>query len=197
MSTGFPKGEWMDKFETLTKRTPASLLNEVNVDEQTKAVDFTELYHETANSIFRYLYSRVRNAQDAEDLTSQTFLAAYENLSKLHDPDKFTSWVFTIARNKAYDFFRKSRRHPTVEFDEELDQASDDARKLSRKDKDRLIDLEHLIIHLAPREQEYLRLRIVAELPFAEIASILKKPETRIKKRYYRLLDRLQAQMEQ
>jgi RNA polymerase sigma-70 factor (ECF subfamily) len=84
-----------------------------------------------------------------------------------------------------------------VEFDEELDQASDDARKLSRKDKDRLIDLEHLIIHLAPREQEYLRLRIVAELPFAEIASILKKPETRIKKRYYRLLDRLQAQMEQ
>ena len=39
-------------------------------------------------------------------------------------------------------------------------------------------------------------LRIVADLPFAEIASILSEPETRIKKKYYRLLERLQAQVE-
>lgn len=186
----------MDKTEPLTKRTPASSLNEAATDKKIKAVQFTELYRETATSIFHYLCSRVGNTQDAEDLTSQTFLTAYENFPKLRDPDKFTSWIFTIARNKAYDFFRKSKRHPTVKFDEELAQPDGDKGKLSLKDKDRLLDLENLIAHLAPREQEYLRLRIVAELPFAEIAVILKKPETRIKKRYYRLLDRLQVQME-
>ncbi len=187
----------MDKSKPLTKRTLTSLLDEDREDEDKAEVNFTERYREIASSVFYYLYSRVHNVQDAEDLTAQTFLTAYESISKLRDPNKFTSWVFTIARNKAYDFFRKSKRHPTVKFDEELAQPEVDSNKLSRKDKDRLLDLENLIARLAPREQEYLRLRIVAELPWAEIASILKKPETRIKKRYYRLLERLQAQMEQ
>jgi RNA polymerase sigma-70 factor (ECF subfamily) len=138
----------------------------------------------------------VHNIKDAEDLTSQTYLAAYENISKLRDPSKFTSWVFTIARNKALDFFRKSKRHPTVKFDEEFAQTGVSKRILFQNDKERLLDLKHLINRLDQREQEYLRLRIVAQLPFAEIASILNKPEARIKKRYYRLLKSLQAQME-
>lgn len=83
-----------------------------------------------------------------------------------------------------------------MQFDEEIDQNSPYRRKFILKDKDRLIDLKSLIENLSQREQEYLRLRIVAELPWAEIASIVNQPETRIKKRYYRLLKRLQAKME-
>jgi RNA polymerase sigma-70 factor (ECF subfamily) len=84
------------------------------------AIDFTELYRRNATPIFNYLYSRVRNVADAQDLTSQTFVSALENLSRLHDLQKFTPWVFTIARNKAFDFFRKSQRRPMADFDEEL-----------------------------------------------------------------------------
>jgi RNA polymerase sigma factor (sigma-70 family) len=83
-----------------------------------------------------------------------------------------------------------------VKFDEELNPGSVNRRNSLLKDKDRLIDLKILIENLNQRQQEYLRLRIVAELPWAEIASILNQPETRIKKRYYRLLKRLQAKME-
>lgn len=139
----------------------------------------------------------MQNIHDAEDLTSQTFITTYENLPKLRDPNQFTAWVFTIARNKAYDFFRKSQRHPNVQFHEEFDQKSVNHRKFQIKNKDLLIDLKNLIQKLNPREQEYFRLRVVAELPWAEIASILNQPETRIKKRYYRLLKRLQGQMEE
>jgi RNA polymerase sigma factor (sigma-70 family) len=143
-----------------------------------------------------YLYSRVHNIADAEDLTSQTFITAFENLPRLRDPLKFTPWVFKIARNKASDFFRISQRRPITDFDEELDQTNTMGEALSQTDWDRLRDLECLISRLSPLEQEYLRLRIVAELPFAEIASILNEPETRLKKKYYRLLERLQAQVE-
>jgi DNA-directed RNA polymerase specialized sigma24 family protein len=83
-----------------------------------------------------------------------------------------------------------------VDYPEELDQAKAVGGNLSQADRDRLLDLDRLISRLSPLEQEYLRLRIVADLPFAEIAAILSEPETRIKKKYYRLLERLQAQVE-
>lgn len=161
-----------------------------------EVVSFADLYRRNATLVFYYLYSRVRSVADAEDLTSQTFVTALENFPKLRDPLKFTSWVFTIARNKAFDFFRESRRHPTTDFDEDLDRTRAAGSNISQTDRDRLRDLERLIYRLSPLEQEYLRLRIVAGLPFADIAAILNEPETRIKKKYYRLLERLQAQVE-
>jgi RNA polymerase sigma-70 factor (ECF subfamily) len=186
----------MDKSETHFKITLNSQTDKAKQANQAEDVFFSQQYRKTVTPIFRYLFSCVQNIHDAEDLTSQTFITAYENLAKLRDPNKFTAWVFTIARNKAYDFFRRSQRHPNVNFDEKIDQKSVNRRKFFLKDKDRLIDLKSLIENLSQCEQEYLRLRIVAELPWAEIASILKQPETRIKKRYYRLLKRLQAKME-
>lgn len=186
----------MDEIKTLGKKAPTFLANKAKESKQAEAVNFTELYHRNATSVLHYLYSRVRNVADAEDLTSQTFMTALENLSKLRDPLKFTPWVFGIARNKAFDFFRKTKRGPTTDYDEELDQTEAVRGELSQTDQDHLHDLERLISHLSPLEQEYLRLRIVADLPFTEIASILSEPETRIKKKYYRLLERLQAQVE-
>ncbi len=186
----------MDETKILTREASTFSMNENEVASQETAVNFSELYRMNATPVFYYLYSRVRNVRDAEDLTSQTFVTALENLSKLRDTLKFRSWVFSIARNKAFDFFRKSQRHPAADFDENLDQAHSAGGEFSQTDRDRLRDLEGLISRLRPLEQEYLRLRIVADLPFAEIASILSEPETRIKKKYYRLLERLQAQVE-
>lgn len=186
----------MDKPTHLSKSSPIQTAKKGEKARQMETADFTKLYRQTAVPVFHYLYSRVNNIQDAEDLTSQTFLTAYEKFPKLRDPKKFRAWVFTIARNKAYDFFRKSQRHATVPLNDELAQTVTSSEKTSPKDKDRLLDLENLIASLHPQEQDYLRLRIVAELTFAEIASILKKPESQIKKRYYRLLDRLQTQMD-
>lgn len=186
----------MDETKTLAKEAPAFMRKKAEESWQAEAVNFSDLYRRNATPVFYYLYSRVQNVADAEDLTSQTFMTALENLDKLRDPLKFTPWVFTIARHKALDFFRKSQRRPTADYDEELDRTKAVGEGLSQADQDRLCDLERLISRLSPIEQEYLRLRIVADLPFAEIASILNEPETRIKKKYYRLLERLQAQVE-
>ena len=185
----------MNETKALKKESLALMMNEAEGTHQTITADFTELYRRNATNVFYYLYSRVRNVADAEDLTSLTFVTALENLSGLRDPRKFTPWVFTIARNKAFDYFRQSQRRPMADFDEELESAKAVEVTLSQTDQDRLCDLESLISRLSPLEQEYLRLRIVADLPFAEIASILSEPETRIKKKYYRLPEHLQAQV--
>jgi RNA polymerase sigma-70 factor (ECF subfamily) len=118
----------MDKPETHFKLTLNSQSDNAKQENQAEDVFFTKQYRETVTPIFRYLFSRVQNIHDAEDLTSQTFITAYENLSKLKNPKIFTAWVFTIARNKTYDFFRRSQRHPNVQFDEKMDQESADRR---------------------------------------------------------------------
>lgn len=181
------------KIQNLSK--PIIAEKKDHVREQGKENHFSELYRKNVSPVFYYLYSRVGNAADAEDLTSQTFITALENLAKLRDPQKFTPWVFTIARNKASDYFRKKLSRPLEEFNDEIGLTVEN-RALTQVDHDRLQDLETLISNLNEVEQEYLRLRIVANLPFAEIASILRKPEGSVKKKYYRLLERLKAQVE-
>lgn len=62
---------------------------------------FGELYLRYVERVFRYLYSRVGSVPEAEDLTSQTFLAALESFARLRQDGHFAPWLFAIARSKA------------------------------------------------------------------------------------------------
>jgi len=59
--------------------------------------------------IFALVTSYVRNSDDAEDLTQEVFLKAYQNLSFLKDPGKFSFWLRKIARNHCTDWLRRQR----------------------------------------------------------------------------------------
>lgn len=181
----------------VSKTGPLSLSGKMaaSAKEAAQRATFSEHYRRNVSPVYYYLYSRVRNIADAEDLTSQTFVAALESFHKLRDLDRFRPWVFQIARNKAADYFRRAGSRAIMAYDEALDQTHQ--ARLSPLDLGQLIDLEQLISVLSAEEQEYLRLRLVADLPFAEIAAILRKNEAGVKKTYYRLLERLQAQAEQ
>lgn len=157
---------------------------------------FSELYRLHVNNIYYYLLSRVRNSADAEDLTSQTFITALENRHRLRNPDKFTPWLYSIARNKANDYFRRAARRTFQPLEDDISPTPSPDPQESQLKQERLLDIERLVSQLSPSEQDYLRLRLIAELPFAEIAQVMRQSETRVKKSYYRLLERLQAQME-
>lgn len=64
-----------------------------------------ELYH---IDIKRFIFSKVKNEQLANDLTQETFLKAHINLNKLKDLTKAKQWLFAISRNLIYDYFRKN-----------------------------------------------------------------------------------------
>ena len=59
--------------------------------------------------IFRMIYFRIRSQSDAEDLTQDTFMAAFKNLARLRSQERFKSWLFGIALNKVRDYHRKRR----------------------------------------------------------------------------------------
>ena len=66
--------------------------------------------------------SFVSNAQDREDIAQETFINAFRNLHQLSNPDRFSLWLVTIARNQCRDWIRKNRSHtiPIDEVDENL-----------------------------------------------------------------------------
>jgi RNA polymerase sigma-70 factor (ECF subfamily) len=161
---------------------------------QRNPAEFAALYDRYFRQIFHYLYSRVGSAAEAEDLTAQTFLAALETLPRYHHRGHFAAWLFTIARNKARDFYRTGM--PPILLDENHPDKADDP--LSQViQTDQVEQLANLIHKLDADERELIRLRYVAGLSFAGIGVCLGRREDTVKKTFYRLLARLQRQMEQ
>lgn len=163
-------------------------------DAKNNPAAFGRLYELYVQPVYRYLFSRIGNAHEAEDLTSQTFIAAYEALPRYRERGHFDAWLFRIAQNKLMDFFRRGK--PELDWDQ-TDRPLQGAEPLGRLIQDEEISrLKSLIQDLNTHEQDLIHLRYVAELPFSEIAEILGKREDAVKKSVYRLLARLKGQME-
>jgi RNA polymerase sigma-70 factor, ECF subfamily len=155
---------------------------------------FGDLYLLYAQPVYRYLLSRIRNIPEAEDATTQTFLAALEQIKKYKHDGYFASWLFSIARNKAMDYFRKQRKETSLN---ETELISTDINLLTQVIKnERITALAELINKLPEEERELIHLRYVGELNFAEIGQLLGQKEDTVKKSLHRLLARLKAQLE-
>ena len=155
---------------------------------------FRGLYEQYARPVYRYLYSKVGNQADAEDLTSQVFLKALEDLSQFRNQGSFRAWLFTIAYSQAMDYYRK--RHTELPLDE-INLASHEPNPLTTTlHQDEIERMRKRIVALPEEDQELIRLRFVAGLRYAEIGEVLKRSEGAVKKALYRLLTRLGEQME-
>jgi len=168
------------------------LIDRIN---QGDAQAFSAIYRYYSPAVYRYLYSRVGNQQDAEELTSQTFLAVLENLSRYRNQDKFTGWLFTIARNKAADHFRnRENQAETIDVDSSFLTHYAPLEKMIQDERSQA--LAGLIHDLSEPERDWLRLRYVAGLTFHEMGHVLGRNPDAIKKALYRLLARLQQSLE-
>lgn len=79
---------------------------------------YLKYYWEYHEKIYRYLYFRCYEDRElAEDLTSETFLKAFEKLDTFNPEHSFSSWVYAIARNSLIDHFRKNSSRVTVSIE--------------------------------------------------------------------------------
>ena len=97
------------------------------------------IYDAYARRIYRYFFSRVENAAEADDLTAQTFLKVIEALPRYQHRGQFAAWIFQIARNTVMDYFRRNPSQPLNEdgfdlpvMDGALDQVVDQHRPSPR-----------------------------------------------------------------
>ena len=78
---------------------------------------FAELYRRHVTRVYRYHIAHVGEVKDAEDLTSQTFMAALEGIHAYRGNGSFAAWILGIASRKRLMFFRTSRGKPEIPLD--------------------------------------------------------------------------------
>ena len=100
-----------------------------NLTEETENLKLTKrdpqtfglLYDRYALSIYRYLLSRLGNVAEAQDVTSQTFQKAFEMFPRYKHRGYFSAWLFSIARSKYVDFYRRRKHEAAVLPEKQVD----------------------------------------------------------------------------
>jgi RNA polymerase sigma-70 factor, ECF subfamily len=82
------------------------IINKVLRGEKGAARKFYQLYHQR---IKRFISSRTRSIEDAEEIVQDTFLSAIESLALYSGTGKLISWLYAIARHEISDYYRKKR----------------------------------------------------------------------------------------
>jgi RNA polymerase sigma-70 factor, ECF subfamily len=163
---------------------------------QNEAANFATLYRLHLSQVYRYLLARVGNVADAQDLTSETFLAAMQAFPTYRAERPFAAWLLGIARHKIADHFRRGHAQVNVELTEEIADQSD---SLEVQLNDRLAwsCIQTHLACLSPDRAEAVSLRLFAGLGAAEIAGLMGKRETAVRMLIFRGLRDLQEQLGQ
>ncbi|HEX9923711.1 MAG TPA: sigma-70 family RNA polymerase sigma factor [Anaerolineae bacterium] len=151
---------------------------------------FGQLYELHVEKIYNYIYYRIGNREDAEDLTARVFYRALNHIP--HYKNKgvpFAAWLYRIAHNLVANWYRDQKRRPTVALDSLNLQGN------NRENPHHVAELtnEHEILLAAIQKlpslrQELLTLKYVERMSNAEIGKIMGRSEGAIKSLYHRTL---------
>ncbi|MCP4150083.1 MAG: RNA polymerase sigma factor [bacterium] len=177
----------------VNEQEPGSVSREAITDEQLalQAGDglqsaFEELASRYTTRLFRFLSRRMASEQDAEDLTQETLIRAFQNIRSYDSRWRFSTWLYTIASRLAINYNRsKSRKAGALSLgdaplsDSALSVPETPLTTLSRNE-----DSENLWMmarQLKAGQYEALWLRYVEELKVEEIAGVMKKTRIHVR----------------
>ena len=142
---------------------------------------FAQLYEAYFDKIYRYVVLKISNKAEAEDMTQQVFLKAYQSIGSFKwKGAPFSAWLFRIAHNQMVDFVRKQSKRPTVQLEESMVSSDDNPLQTV----ERRFDIERLRLatrQLTAAQQEVISLRFAGGLAIAEVARTMGKSEGAIK----------------
>ncbi len=147
---------------------------------RTDAEAFAELYRRHVTRVYRYHMAHTGNVKDAEDLTSQTFMAALESIRSFRGAGSFAAWIMGIASHKRFLFFR-SRKHAELPLDTALDVPDPSLPTDKAAARNLQIGLLRCALqNLSPDRLEAIALCFFAGLEHSEAARVLGKSEAAV-----------------
>lgn len=164
---------------------------------------FAGLYDKYVKSIFRFIFLKVNSKEEAEDLASETFLKAWNYLSKDENSSKvrnFKAFLYQIANNLVIDFYRKRSLLPISLNDEEWEDANiPDTEPLGIDKIKKADDVAELKAAFKKIPENYSSVVIwyyLEELTITEIAQVLGKSEGTVRVTIHRALKALKKVLE-
>jgi RNA polymerase sigma-70 factor (ECF subfamily) len=171
---------------------------------------FTQLVTRYKDQIINYVNTMVGNYDIAADLAQETFLRVYQNIGRYNSLYQFSTWIYRIATNLAIDEIRYRKRRGQVFYRNVWENQTDGAAEerefalcdsgrgpgdeVLRKESGKV--LGDAIRSLPPKYRTAFVMKEVQELPYDEIARILKTSPGTIKSRLHRARELLQRKLE-
>ncbi|MDR3729716.1 MAG: RNA polymerase sigma factor, partial [Oscillospiraceae bacterium] len=150
-----------------------------------------QLYHRTRTAVFGLALSYLKNRHDAEDVTQDTFVRAWENAPSYRPQGKPMAWLLTIARNLSLMKLREKDRTESLPEEDWALPGPDDA--LTTEDR---TVLSAAMSVLEDEEQRIVLLHAVTGLKHREIAESLSLPLSTVLSKYHRALKKLRRKLE-
>lgn len=155
--------------------------------------DLETLYAQYSRKVTGYIYARVRNRADAEDLCADVFEKVQRKLGDFDDSKASVStWIFTITRNTVIDHYRRTR--PSAELDENLSDDTEPDEGLLNNET--LSELAGALRALPEEMRDIIVLRYYDGKPLTEIADLMGLSYGAVKLRHQSALARLRREMQ-
>ncbi len=157
-----------------------------------KVQEFQSFYQENLNLIYRYIYSKVGNREEAEDLTSQIFLKAVRSIDAGRGPQSMQKWLFQVARTTIADHWRAYYRASVSSLEELLDggwegPVDEETVVFSDVPSERV---QGILQALSPQYREVLTCRFLLNLSVKETALHMGLTDANVKVLQFRALKR-------
>lgn len=158
---------------------------------------FGHLYDHYLPQIYRFVYLKTGGKHDAEDITNDVFMNAWQHIPQYEESGfPLSSWLYQIARNRIIDHFRTKRSNiPIEDVEDDID-----VPHTTIGDVDAVLAIERVQGAISKLREEYQTLivmRFVDDRSTTEIASVLGKSEGAIRLMQYRALQALKNVIEQ
>ena len=158
--------------------------------------------------VLNYIYRQIGNSSEAEDIAQNVFIQVYKSAERYQPSAKFTTWLFTIARNLCLNEFRRRGRHPLESLQEgtNVDPERDPPQFTDPKARSPAIEtsekeLEKYILAAIQKLPENQRTAVLLcryeGLSYEEIAKILDATPSAVKSLLHRARDTLKKDLDQ
>jgi RNA polymerase sigma-70 factor (ECF subfamily) len=154
---------------------------------------FEAIYDHFATRIYNFLYRLLGSREEAEDLLQQTFLIALKQMNSLRDPAQLESWIYRIARNEAYQKFRRKKADSLEEEILENEDAREPRESRMHANPEQAFlnaelgqRLQAVLDGLPVKLREVFILAVVQEMSYKDISAVVGRSLLSVKTDIYR-----------
>ena len=157
--------------------------------------NFEELVASFTPFVMSVCLSHMKNREDAEDACQEVFLKIWKTKAVFEDKSKYTTWLYSIARNTCLDILKKNTRHIHDEIPDTLpDSGNSPERAVIEKEFEYTV--YSALNSLDTDMKTVLLLREKAGMSYSGIAELLGVPEGTVKSRISRARETLLKKLE-
>lgn len=150
-----------------------------------RGVDFEQIYRFYFRDVFLYLCSLSASENIAEEMTQETFVKALKSIDQFDGEKDIRAWLFTIAKNTYYTFYKRQKIYADEEIFENISDVQMDFAEQFADEENAF--LTHKFLHTMNEPyKEVFSLRVFGELPFEKIGALFGKSSGWARTTFYR-----------